>query len=223
MLDERELENRIERIPAAPGQIVVLQSFSIQPESESAFEALWHDFGVILAAQPGCRLLRLHRDLEVPARFMSFEIWDSRRALVGAIRGVEAPDYPTAGHAREVYVQQSKYVAGSVRDFASAAPGQVVTVRHFYLKVGTVQVFERLWTQSAQSEANRPGSMYKRLHRDLNLPTHYVSYSLWENRSAPEEAAHDHAHWQADHEPYPLASPVIREALEIQAQVRPGR
>lgn len=222
MADERELQNRIERVPAAPDQLFVLRAYNVQPGSEMSFEALWRDFAARVIQQPGCLFLRLHRDVEKPTRFLVYEWWRSRLALIGAMhRSGDLPAYPLAGHVHEDFVRHSKGVAGSARDLRSALPGQVVTVRHFYLKVDTEPIFERLWAQSAQAEARRAGVLYKRLHRDLNLPTHYVSYSLWTDRAAPDEAAHDHAHWQAEHEPYPLASPVVRETLEVRAQIRP--
>jgi quinol monooxygenase YgiN len=222
MADERELQNRVERVPAAPNQLFVLRTYNVQPGSEEGFGSLWRDFAAKMIQQPGCLFLRLHCDLERPARFLTYELWQSRLALIGAIRrSGDQPAYPLVGHVHEDFVRHSKGVAGSERDLHSALPGQIVTVRRFYLKVNTEPIFERLWAQSAQAEARRTGSLYKHLHRDLNLPTHYVSYSLWADRAAPEEAAHDHAHWQAEHEPYPLASPVVRETLEVRAQIRP--
>lgn len=222
MVDERELENRVERVPAAPDRIFVLRSYTVQPGNESVFEVTWREFAVEQAKQDGCLLQRLHRDLEAPSHFVAYEVWHSRLALIGAIRHTQGlPAYPLAGPVHQTFVRLAAHIPGQLRDAHHAQPGQVVSVRRFYLKVNSEPAFERLWIQSAQAEAGRDDCLYKRLHRDLNLPAHYVSYSLWAHPQAVDEAAHNHAHWQATHEPYPLASPVIRQTLEVRANLKP--
>jgi quinol monooxygenase YgiN len=221
MLDERELENLIERVPAAPDRIVALRSYAVQPGSESTFEAMWREYATEQLKQDECLFQRLHSDLEHPSHLVVYEVWPSRLALIGAIRNTpELPAYPLAGSVHQTFVRLTKHVPGQLRDANHAQPGQVVSVRRFYLKVNSESTFERLWIQSAQAESRRDDCLYKRLHRDLNLPTHYVSYSLWAHYEAVDEAAHNHAHWQAAHEPYPLASPVVRQTLEVCANVR---
>ncbi len=220
MIDERELENMIERVPAAPDRLYVIRSYPARPGAEAEFEVLWGGFAARQAQQDGCIFTRLHRDVEKPSSFVSYELWKSRLALTRAIRAMaDVPAYPVGGRVHETYMRLCSHIAGRLRDADHAAVRQVASVRHFYLKVGSEPQFERLWAQSAQRESGQEGCLYKRLHRDLNLPTHYVSYSLWESQAASDHATSQHVHWQADHEPYPLASPVIREMLEVRAQV----
>jgi len=216
MLDKRELLNRIERIPAAPDRIVEVQDFSVQPDSADKFETLWHEIVSRQALQPGCSFLRLHRDTETPSHYVAYNLWDSRRALVAGIRPMpEEPAYPISGETHLTYARTAVHVRGLQGDPNHAKPGQIASLRGFYLKVRSEQRFEQLWTTSARAESHQPDCLYKRLHRDLNLPTHYISYSLWADNDAPEHAANQHAHWQGQHEPYPLASPVVRMILEV--------
>ncbi len=224
MIDERDLENLIERVPAAPDRLFVIRTFSVQAGGEPQFEALWGGFAAEQAGKNGCVFQRLHRIVEKPSQFVSYDLWKSRQALIGAMRATtHIPAYPLSGRVHETYARLSTDVRGHLRDVNHAAPGQVASVRHFYLKVGSEPHFEQLWTQSAQAESVQEGCLYKRLHRDLNLPTHYVSYSLWTSQAASEHAASQHSHWQGEHDPYPLASPVIREMLEVRAQVMAER
>ena len=164
--------------------------------------------------------LRLHRDAENTARFVTYDLWKSRLALTAAIRRLaDESAFPLNGVTHQTFVRLIDHVRGQSRNSEAAEPGQVATVRHFYLKVHSEPEFESLWRTSARNEAMQPGCLYKRLHRDLNLPTHYISYSLWANRDAPNEAANQHAHYQAEHAPYPLASPVIRSTLVVRAHI----
>lgn len=216
MVDERELTDRIERVPAAPDHIAEMQDYTVQPGSEDNFEALWHDFAAELSHQHGCILLRLHCDTEKPSHYVTYTLWESHWALVDSIRSMpEAPVYPISGEPHLTYVRTVIHVRGSQLNPNHAASGQVASLRGFYLKVRSEPRFERLWRTSARAEAHQRGCLYKRLHRDLNLPTHYISYSLWADSDAPEQAASKHAHWQGQHEPYPLASPVVRMMLEV--------
>jgi quinol monooxygenase YgiN len=165
--------------------------------------------------------MRLHRDTENPTHYVSYALWKSRRTLIDAIRALpDEPAYPIIGEPHLNYVRTAIHVRGSQADTTLAALGQVASLRGFYLKVRSEPRFEQLWSTSARSEAHQRGCLYKRLHRDLNLPTHYVSYSLWANSAAPDEAASKHAHWQGQHEPYPLASPVVRMILEVRENLQ---
>jgi heme-degrading monooxygenase HmoA len=49
----------------------------VKPGHEDDFIAAWKDFVSWGAEQPGSQTFRLVRDLEDPARFMSFAPWDS--------------------------------------------------------------------------------------------------------------------------------------------------
>ncbi|MEP7287946.1 MAG: antibiotic biosynthesis monooxygenase [Chloroflexota bacterium] len=217
MADKRELLNRIERIPAAPGQLFVLREYN---SSDAAFEPRWYAFAALQIAQRGCRFVRLHRDLEQPSQLVTFDLWQSRRALVTALQTL--PDKPiVSGVAHQTFLRLAQHVSGSRQNDNVAKVGQVVSLRHFWLKVGSERQFERLWTESAKHESQQAGCLHKRLYRDLNLPTHYVSYSLWANRAAPDEAASQHAHYQSQHTPYPLTSPVRRATLDVIATLAP--
>ena len=216
MLDERELIDRIERIPAAPDHIAEMRDYTVQSGNEDSFETLWHAFAAEQSQQPRCIFLRLHRNTEQPLHYVTYNLWRSRRALVDTIRAMpEEPAYAITGEAHLTYVRMALHVRGSQANANIATSGQVASLRGFYLKVRSEPRFERLWGTSARSESRQQGCLYKRLHRDLNLPTHYVSYSLWADAAAPEEAASKHTHWQGQHEPYPLASPVVRTILEV--------
>lgn len=217
----RELENRVERVPASPGELIVLQTYNVTAGSEANFELQWKSFSAREIMQEGCQVLRLHRDVDNPARYVSYSLWESRLALIGAVRALEPsePDYPLTGEVHESYVRLKEHIPGSLRRSEDVTIGQIVSLRHFYLKVRSESEFERLWTQSAQHEARQAKCLYKRLHRNLNLPTHYVSYSLWSDRSAPDEAAHQHTEYQAHNKPYPLSRPVTRLTLEIIANI----
>jgi quinol monooxygenase YgiN len=219
----REIENRVERVPASPDEIIVLQTYNVQAGSETAFETQWHTFSAQEAAQDGCRRLRLHRDVDNPTRYVSYSAWESRLALIGAIRalGTVQPEYPLSGEIQQSFIRLKEHVPGRLRHNIDVTPGQIVSLRHFYLKVRSESTFERLWTQSAQHEVRQSKCLYKRLHRNLNMPTHYVSYSLWTDRSALDEAAHQHGEYQKHNRPYPLSKPVIRLTLEIVAQFPP--
>jgi heme-degrading monooxygenase HmoA len=220
MLDEREIENRIERVPAAPDRLLVLSEYAITAGNQDAFEAQWRESALSQSQQAGYIFLRLHRDAENPARFVTYDLWKSRSALITAIRSLaDETTNPLSRTTHQTFVRLIDHVRSQSRKGETAESGQVATVRHFYLKVHSEPEFERLWRTSARNEAVQPGCLYKRLHRDLNLPTHYVSYSLWANREAPDEAANQHAHYQAEHSPYPLASPVTRSTLEVRAHI----
>lgn len=223
MTDERELINRIDRVPAAPDHIAEMRDYNVEAGSEGDFEKLWHAFAAEQSQQPGCVFLRLHRDLEKPSHYVTYNLWKSRQALIDAIRALpEEPTYPLTGEVHLTYMRTAIHVRGSQTNANIAMPGQVASLRGFYLKVRSEPRFEQLWGTSARSESHQKGCLYKRLHRDLNLPTHYVSYSLWTNATAPEEAASKHAHWQGQHEPYPLASPVVRMILEVRGNYMGG-
>jgi heme-degrading monooxygenase HmoA len=216
----REIENRVERVPASPDEMIVLQTYNVQAGSETAFETQWRIFSVQESAQEGCQMLRLHRDLDNPTRYVSYSVWESRLALIGAIRalGTMQPEYPLSGEVQQSFIRLKEHAPGQLRRNIDVVPGQIVSLRHFYLKVKSEGEFQRLWTQSAQHEARQPKCLYKRLHRNLNLPTHYISYSLWTDRSAPDEAAHQHGEYQKHNKAYPLSKPVIRLTLEIVTQ-----
>ena len=77
MADERDLLNRIQRIPAAPDRLVVLRESNA---SDPAFERRWHDYAALQMTQQGCRFVRLHRDIDQPLRYMTFDLWQSRPA-----------------------------------------------------------------------------------------------------------------------------------------------
>jgi len=220
MLDAREIENRIERIPAAPRRLLVLSEYSLAPGNQETFEAEWRESATLRLRQNGCIFLRIHQDIDNTARFASYDFWESRSALISAVRNLaDEIAYPLPGVAHQTYVYLVDHVRGQSRKGDFAAPGQFATLRHFYLKVRSESEFETLWRTSARAEAVQRGCLYKRLHRDLNLPTHYISYSLWADREAPDEAAHQHAHYQSEHPPYPLAAPVVRSTLEIRLHV----
>jgi quinol monooxygenase YgiN len=204
MLDERELHNRIERVPAAPDRLLAIRTFT-----GSDFASRWEEYAAAQVKQDGCLFLRLHRDLEKTGQYVTWDLWKSRYRLIEAIRAMPFSDDPE----HETFVRVITHVPGTLSKPQQAKAGQVASVRHFYLKVGTEPQFEQLWAQSARAEARQ--ALYKRLHRDLNLATHYVSYSLWTDQAALEAAASGHAHWQEEHEPYPLASAVVRQVLEV--------
>ena len=88
MLDERELENRIERIPAAPHRLIEMCEYAVKPGSEATFEVQWREFAVQRTRHDGCIFLRLHRDVEKTSNFVTYDLWESRLALIGAICAV---------------------------------------------------------------------------------------------------------------------------------------
>jgi heme-degrading monooxygenase HmoA len=47
-----------------------------KPGEEDALIAAWREFAEWIAAQPGVHTLRLVRDLNEPAKFVSFADWD---------------------------------------------------------------------------------------------------------------------------------------------------
>jgi quinol monooxygenase YgiN len=216
----RELENRIERVPATPGELIVLQTYNVQDASASAFETQWKTYSAQEITQEGCRLVRLHRDIDTPSRYVAYSVWESRLGMIGAMRVLVStqPEYPLSGEMQQSFIRLKQHIAGRSRWTADMLPGKIVSLRHFYLKVRSEGEFERLWNQSAQHEVRQPRCLYKRLHRNLNLPTHYVSYSLWSDRGAPDEAAHHHAEYQTHNKPYPLSRPVTRLTVEIVTQ-----
>src|SRR5215468_4196689 len=106
MPDERELLDRIESIPAAPDRIAEVRDYTVQAGSEDKFEALWRNFATELARQPGCIFLRLHRDTEKPTHYVIYNLWESCRALIDAIRALpEEPAYPIAGEPHLIYLR----------------------------------------------------------------------------------------------------------------------
>ncbi len=212
MIYERELENLIERIPAAPDRLFVMRYYTAN--EPAAFETHWREAAALQLAQDGAIFQRLHRDLEQPGRYVSYDLWESPSALGQAIRNtIDAITLPDP--AQQIFVRLIDPVPGQLRDFKGVRSGQAITVRHFSLKVGTEQEFEQLWSESARAEARQSDCLTKILHRDLHLPTHYVSYSVWTSPAAANHAASQHSHWQHDHKPYPLAGPVERELFEV--------
>src|SRR5436190_18928124 len=158
MLNEHELLNRIERIPAAPDRIAEVQDFSVQPDNADKFESLWHEIASQQVLQPGCLFLRLHRDTEKPSHYVGYNLWDSRRVLVNAIRAMpDEPAYPVSGEAHLTYVRTAIHVRGSQANPNDAKPGQIASLRGFYLKVRSEPRFERLWATSARAESHQPG------------------------------------------------------------------
>src|SRR5689334_2345143 len=104
MIDERELENMVERVPAAPDRLFMIRSYLIQPGSESTFESLWRSFATAQGVHKGCIFQRLHRDLEKVGHYVTYDLWESQSALVEAIRNTtETPQYPTAGSIRQTF------------------------------------------------------------------------------------------------------------------------
>src|SRR5260370_5715429 len=98
MLDQRQLANRIERIPDAPDRLIEMCEYAVKPGSEATFEAQWREFAWQRARHDGCIFLRLHRDLEKTSHFITYDLWESRLALIGAIRSLpDEPGYPLAG------------------------------------------------------------------------------------------------------------------------------
>jgi quinol monooxygenase YgiN len=224
MLDERELENRIERIPAAPERLIEMCEYAVKPGSEATFEGQWREFAAQRARRDGCIFLRLHRAVEKTSHFITYDLWESRLALMGAIRSLpDEPGYLLAGEAHRTYIRLVTHVGRLTGKGAMAQPGQVASLRRFSVKIGSQREFETLWNQSARDEARQEKCLYKRLHGDLNLPTFYVSYSLWADRAAPDEAASHHAHYQSSHKPYPLANPVLRSTLDVVAHLVPSK
>jgi quinol monooxygenase YgiN len=217
--DVREIENRVERIPATPDRLYVLNIYAIRSGAESEFESSWRNFAAHRLSQSGCEAIKLHHDLEKPSQYMCYDLWQDRKSLVAAIRtlGTETT-YPTSSPTRQTFVQLVDHV-GSTNQAIATTIGQVATLRIFSLKVKSEPQFERLWAASARHEIKQNGCLYKKLHRDLNLPTRYVSYSLWANSSASDEAASQHDHYQRNNTPYPLATPVIRSKLKVIASL----
>jgi quinol monooxygenase YgiN len=216
MIDERELENRIERIPAAPDRLFVVRHFAVS--DQAAFESQWRDYAALQAAQDGCIFQRLHHDLEKSGHYMTYDLWWSRLALIGALRNTTA-HREFIEPASQSFIGLVNTIPGQLRNGQGVQTGRAITVRHFRLKVGAEQEFERLWSESARSEARQTACLAKLLHHHLNLPTYYISYSVWTNAAASEHAASQHTHWQTDHKPYPLATPVVRELYEVRANL----
>src|SRR5258708_26056519 len=98
MPDEREIENRVERVPATPDRLLVLSDDSVTVGNPDAFEALWREWAMSRSQQSGCLFVRLHRDVDNPARFMTYDLSTSRPALIPPHRNPpDAPAYPLSG------------------------------------------------------------------------------------------------------------------------------
>lgn len=217
----RNLANRIARIPAAPGALHVIREYRLQANAAD-FEAQWKALARQISQKPGCAFVRLHRDSEETGHYLSDEAWRARQYLVTALSITDSSagaDLSLPGQSSLTFVQLKRHIPGAQSNSVWAAPGQVASVRIFSIKVGAEGQFERLWTQSARAEAHQTGCLFKRLYADLNLPTRYVSYSLWADTAAPEQAASNHTHWQKQHPPYPLGSPVNRAYYEVRANI----
>ena len=210
MRDERDIENRVERVPASPGSLVALREFFVRSSSEGTFETTWREYAAQQIAQSGCQMLRLHHDSQKADRFISFEHWKSAANLTATIRRL-GEDIEFSGDSHQLFLRPKVQIMGA----ADRLAGQFATVRRYYLKVGSEGEFESLWRESARQEARQADCIYKHLYRDLNLPTLYISYSLWVSASAPDEAASKHAHYQQQHKLYPLVRAVTPEKLEL--------
>src|SRR5262249_14417349 len=106
MLDERELENRIERIPAAPNHLIEICDYAVKPGSEATFEVQWRQFAAQRARHSGCTFLQLLQEVEKTSHFITYDAWESRLALVGVIRALpEEPAYPLAGEVHRTYIR----------------------------------------------------------------------------------------------------------------------
>ena len=210
-------DDQIEQIPAASGHLYVLQEYRLQPDSETAFETQWRHLAEAKMRQSGCLFVRWHKDMETARRSVTFDLWQGRVSLIAARR--DLPADPPSESVQNTFLRLARHVPGSWRNGRAAQVGHIVSLRHFFLKVGTEDAFEHLWTASARHEARQTTCLYKRLYRDLNLPTHYVSYSLWPDRDALLAAAQEHSHYQRQHTPYPLSSPVLRTTLEVAANL----
>src|SRR5260370_34255302 len=88
MLDQRQLANRIERIPDAPDRMIEMCEYAVKPGSEATFEAQWREFARQRARHDGCIFLRLHRDLEKTSHFITYDLWAPRLALTRAILSI---------------------------------------------------------------------------------------------------------------------------------------
>ncbi|HLY27485.1 MAG TPA: antibiotic biosynthesis monooxygenase family protein, partial [Aggregatilineales bacterium] len=203
-----------------------LREYRLQANVVADFEPQWGSVARQIAGRAGCAFVRLHRDNVNAGHYLGDEAWRTRQNLIAALSTTDDPagspgsgDLSLPGQSSLIFVQLKRHIPGAQSDIVQAASGQVASVRVFSIKVGAEGQFERLWTQSAQAEAHQIGCLFKRLYADLNLPTRYVSYSLWADATAPEEAASKHTHWQKQHPPYPLGSPVIRAYYEVRANV----
>jgi quinol monooxygenase YgiN len=217
MTDDHQQSNQIEQVPAVSGHLYVLQEYGLQPHIETAFETQGRNLADIKIRQPGCLFVRSHKDVEITAQRVSFELWQGRVFLIKAL--LSLPADAVSESVPQIFLRLAQHMPGSSHNGKAAQVGQIVSLRHFFLKVDTERLFEQLWTASAHHEARQTSCLYKRLYRDLEQPTHYVSYSLWPDRAAPLAAAQEHSHYQSQHTPYPLTSPVLRSTLEVTANL----
>jgi quinol monooxygenase YgiN len=222
MLDERAIQNRVEQVAAAPGQLLVMRFYTA---SGADFEQQWKTLAAIESQLDGCLWLRLHRNVDDPSgsdrEYVTLDLWESRAALVNAIRVMAAQSaYPLAKETRQTFMRLKQDIRG-ISQSGSASTGNVASIRFFDLKVGTEGEFESLWNESAKHEARTAKVLYKQLHRNLHQPTQYISYSLWPDRNAPDEAASQHTHYQQGRKPYPLSDPVKRLTLDVVDAIYP--
>src|SRR5258705_9981388 len=120
-VDVREIENRVERVPAAPNRLHVMNVYSVRAGAEAEFEGLWREQSVSQLAARGCEFVRLHRDIEKPLQYVTYDLWKDRAALISAIRAMgEMPAYPIVGRARLTFVQLVDHVDGALREAAKA-------------------------------------------------------------------------------------------------------
>jgi hypothetical protein len=216
MLDERATQNRIDQVAAAPDKLLVMGFYSAS--DRASFEQQWQELTAIERQQQGsiwsCLHYQIDGDGNAPT-YITYDLWDTREALIKAIHVLaKSAVYPLTKETRQIFMRLKPDVT-STSVLHSDNAGQVASIRIFDLKVGTEAQFERLWVESARHEVKHSKVLYKRLHQNLHKPTQYVSYSLWADRAAPDEAAKQHPHYQQGRKPYPLTDPVQRYITEL--------
>src|SRR5258708_16752044 len=116
MLDEREIENRIERVPSAQDRLLMLSEYAVTAGNQAAFEAQWRELALPQSQKPGCIFLRLHRDAEILARFVTYDLWKSRSALIAAIHKIaDDSTNPLPSVTHQTFVRLIHHVRGQSR------------------------------------------------------------------------------------------------------------
>lgn len=60
-----------------PNPLIRIVTMTFRPECEEAFLQLFDSVSARIRAHPGCRHLTLLRDVDRPARFTTYSVWES--------------------------------------------------------------------------------------------------------------------------------------------------
>ncbi len=70
---------------AGPGQVVLINTFLVEPTEAEAFQAGWGKAAEVLRRQPGFVSTTLHRPVGTPRLWVNYAVWESASTFAAAL------------------------------------------------------------------------------------------------------------------------------------------